>query len=79
MPCVALAGRESTTRCVAAAWTPAGGVMQRQIEQFVATLNQELANHTPRSDRKPQNSLIPVIELRAPDPQKPGRRPRRRT
>jgi len=37
--------------------------MQRQIEQFVSTLN-ELARQTPIEELKPQNSLIPMIDLR---------------
>jgi MerR family transcriptional regulator, heat shock protein HspR len=38
--------------------------MQRQIEQFVSTLN-ELARQTPIEELKPQNSLIPMIDLRS--------------
>jgi len=41
--------------------------MQRQIEQFVKSLNTELTQRT-RSDfdERPGNSLIPVIEVRRP-------------
>jgi len=41
--------------------------MQRQIEQFVSSLNTELTQRT-RSDfdERPGNSLIPVIEVRRP-------------
>jgi MerR family transcriptional regulator/heat shock protein HspR len=35
--------------------------MQRQIEEFVKTLNQELATRMP--DAPPRNSLIPVISI----------------
>ena len=37
--------------------------MQKQIEQFVATLN-ELARQVPLEEFKPQNSLIPMIDIR---------------
>ena len=39
--------------------------MQRQIEEFVSTLNQEMATRgrTPRS-REQKNSLIPVVRVR---------------
>ena len=37
--------------------------MQRQIEQFVATLNQELTIQARRSAEEPKRSLIPVIHL----------------
>ncbi len=45
--------------------------MQHQIEQFVSTLNQ-LAQQFPIEETKPQNSLIPMIDLRtAPARRKP--------
>lgn len=37
--------------------------MQRQIETFVATLNQELAERASRSTDEPRHSLIPVIQM----------------
>ena len=37
--------------------------MQRQIEEFVSTLNQELATRARRSVEQPKHSLIPVIQL----------------
>ena len=37
--------------------------MQRQIEQFVATLNQELTIQARRSAEEPKHSLIPVIRM----------------
>ncbi len=37
--------------------------MQRQIEEFVATLNRELTLQARRSAEEPQHSLIPVIQL----------------
>jgi MerR family transcriptional regulator/heat shock protein HspR len=37
--------------------------MQNQFEQFVATLNQELAARAARPSSDPGHSLIPVIEL----------------
>jgi MerR family transcriptional regulator, heat shock protein HspR len=39
--------------------------MQRQIQQFVASLNAEISQH-PRPTPQPMNSLIPVIEIRRP-------------
>src|SRR5579863_1205309 len=40
------------------------GEMQKQIEEFVASLNTEISQRTrPRTER-PENSLIPVIEVR---------------
>ena len=41
--------------------------MQSQIQEFVATLNRELAAHNGRpSASDPRNSLIPVINARPP-------------
>ncbi len=37
--------------------------MQKQIEEFVATLNQELAQQAQRPDAEPRHSLIPVIQM----------------
>ena len=37
--------------------------MQLQIEEFVATLNQELAQRARRSAEEPRHSLIPVIQM----------------
>ena len=39
--------------------------MQRQIETFVATLNQELAQRAGQSVGEPKHSLIPVIQMPA--------------
>jgi len=39
--------------------------MQRQIEEFVATLNRELSVQARRSAEEPQHSLIPVIQMNA--------------
>ena len=37
--------------------------MQRQIETFVTTLNQELAAHARPKEREQRNSLIPVVQV----------------
>jgi MerR family transcriptional regulator/heat shock protein HspR len=37
--------------------------MQRQVEEFVKTLNEELAVHIPAPGKEERNSLIPVITL----------------
>jgi MerR family transcriptional regulator, heat shock protein HspR len=37
--------------------------MQRQVEEFISTLNQELAAHIPKPPHPEHNSLIPVITL----------------
>jgi len=39
--------------------------MQRQIQDFVSTLNHELTLHAQRSFEAPQQSLIPVIRMTA--------------
>lgn len=39
--------------------------MQKQIEQFVSTLN-DLAQQIPLEEIRPQNSLIPMIDIRTP-------------
>ncbi len=41
--------------------------MQVQIEEFVKTLNEELALRLPRSEPRPSSSLIPVIEVPSPE------------
>ena len=50
--------------------------MQDQIEQFVATLNNEFATHVRRPPQEDQRSLIPVIHM-APLPRKDESKPRR--
>jgi len=40
--------------------------MQRQIEAFVATLNQELAARVTRPTEEPKRSLIPVVQMAPP-------------
>jgi MerR family transcriptional regulator/heat shock protein HspR len=41
--------------------------MQRQIEEFVSSLNTEISQRNrPSSFERPSNSLIPVIEVRRP-------------
>jgi MerR family transcriptional regulator/heat shock protein HspR len=47
--------------------------MQRQIEEFVSTLNAELAAHTRPLEPEPKNSLIPVVRVRA-TPAKPAKK-----
>jgi MerR family transcriptional regulator/heat shock protein HspR len=43
--------------------------MQRQIEEFVRTLNSELAVHMRQAPARPvTNSLIPVVQLPRPTP-----------
>ena len=49
--------------------------MQRQIEEFVATLNQELAHLRP-VEPKESTSLIPVVRVRPPADQSPNRKKR---
>lgn len=44
--------------------------MQRQVQEFVRTLNQEMA-HIPAPEREEHNSLVPVITL---PPIKPERK-----
>jgi MerR family transcriptional regulator/heat shock protein HspR len=48
-------------------------VMQRQIEEFVATLNDQLASHLAPPVREKRNSLIPVIDA-SPMPVKASRK-----
>ncbi|MBV9400810.1 MAG: helix-turn-helix transcriptional regulator [Bryobacterales bacterium] len=40
--------------------------MQRQIEQFVSSLNTEITHRSRPAPPPPVNSLIPVIEIRRP-------------
>ena len=40
------------------------GAMQRQIEEFVARLNLELASQPLTPDKESHNMLIPVIEAK---------------
>ncbi len=55
-------------------------VMQKQIEEFVTTLNRELATRIPRQERGEQHSLIPVIEAQpAVTRKKPSRKAAART
>jgi MerR family transcriptional regulator/heat shock protein HspR len=43
------------------------GEMQRQIEEFVSSLNLEISQRSrPAPSDRPSNSLIPVIEVRRP-------------
>lgn len=42
--------------------------MQAEIQEFVATLNRELANRTARSEPVDRTSLVPVINARPPAP-----------
>lgn len=51
--------------------------MQRQMEEFVSTLNREMAERAVRQERRPETSLIPVVRAAPPVAQKaPGRRRR---
>jgi MerR family transcriptional regulator/heat shock protein HspR len=58
--------------------------MQKQIEQFVATLNNELSTHVRPPEPEAKNSLIPVLHLvpahrqQEEHPPEPKERPRRR-
>lgn len=51
--------------------------MQRQIEEFVATLNEELATRVPPPAEEREHSLIPVIEVPAPATGKTVRKSKR--
>jgi MerR family transcriptional regulator/heat shock protein HspR len=42
------------------------GEMQRQIEEFVATLNRELSDHVRPVEAEGKNSLIPVVRVGVP-------------
>ena len=48
--------------------------MQKQIEEFVSSLNQELAKRAARPDRTEESSLIPVVEVPAPVRRKSARK-----
>ena len=48
------------------------GEMQSQIQEFISTLNRELAARTGRPTAVEPNSLVPMISLRPPA--SPGRR-----
>ena len=50
------------------------GAMQNQIEEFVATLNREMAVRFNLSEARAQTSLIPVVRLPAVAPEKPPRK-----
>ena len=45
--------------------------MQREIGEFVATLNDQLASHLPAPARGKINSLIPVIDISPPQAKPP--------
>jgi len=54
--------------------------MQRQMEEFVATLNREMAARLRPLEQQEQKSLIPLVRMAAVAPQKPLRRkPSRRS
>jgi MerR family transcriptional regulator/heat shock protein HspR len=51
--------------------------MQRQMEEFVSTLNREMAERAVRQERRPETSLIPVVRAVPPvAPKGAGRRRR---
>ena len=54
------------------------GAMQRQIEDFVATLNRELNIQARRTVDEPKHSLIPVIQMTAMARQESGTKKRRK-
>ncbi len=47
--------------------------IERQVEEFVATLNEQLATRMPPPGREKMKSLIPVIDV-SPTPSKPARK-----
>jgi len=47
--------------------------MQTEIEEFVRTLNEELATHIRPPEKKETSSLIPVLELPSITPSRPAR------
>lgn len=51
--------------------------MQRQMEEFVRSLNREMAERAGRQQERAETSLIPVIRAVAPVAQKPAGRRRR--
>lgn len=52
--------------------------MQRQIEEFVSTLNSELAAHVGAPQQKERNSLIPVITVPSTGGPRPSEKRSRR-
>jgi len=48
--------------------------MQRQIEEFIQTLGQELTTRVKAVEPESRNSLIPVAIHREPEPAKPARK-----
>jgi MerR family transcriptional regulator, heat shock protein HspR len=50
------------------------GAMQTQIEEFVATLNREMAARFNVPEARQRTSLIPVVRLPATAPEKPPRK-----
>jgi MerR family transcriptional regulator/heat shock protein HspR len=48
--------------------------IERQVEEFVRTLNEELAVHLPTPSKEERNSLIPVIALPSVTPVRPNRK-----
>jgi hypothetical protein len=51
--------------------------MQRQMEEFVSSLNREMAERAGRQEHRPEPSLIPVVRAAPPVAQKPSSRRRR--
>ena len=51
--------------------------MQKQMEEFIATLNQELAARVPVTETEEKRSLIPIIEIPAPAPRRTAPRKRK--
>ncbi|MBM3815211.1 MAG: MerR family transcriptional regulator [Acidimicrobiia bacterium] len=48
--------------------------MQQQMEEFVLTLNKELADRIKPPERASQNALIPVIRMPSVEPSRPARK-----
>ncbi len=48
--------------------------MQRQIEEFVVTVNREFMQQARRSAEEPNRSLIPVIQIRTASVQESKKR-----
>ncbi len=46
--------------------------MQRQMEEFVVSLNRELASRSSAPDTKEERGLIPVVEIPLPPKRQPG-------
>jgi MerR family transcriptional regulator/heat shock protein HspR len=51
--------------------------MQKQIEEFIATLNKEVAEHLRAPEPREKTSLIPVVRATTPTPQPSTRRKNR--